>query len=56
LLVDPLSAENIAAGIAALDTDADLRSRLRAAGLQRAKLFSMAAYSARLEQFYRGLA
>jgi len=56
LLVDPLSTENIAAGIAALDTDAGLRARLRAAGLERAKLFSMAAYSARLERFYRGLA
>lgn len=56
LLVDPLSIPSIAAGIAALDTDSGLRQNLRAAGLERAKLFSMAAYSARLEAFYRGLA
>jgi len=56
LLVDPLSTASIAAGIAAIDTDAALRARLREAGLRRAPLFSMAAYSARLERFYRGLA
>ena len=40
LLVDPLSAEDIAAGIVRLISEAPLRARLRAAGFERARAFN----------------
>ncbi len=52
LLVDPADVGDIAAGIAALDGDADLCAALAAAGRQRALAFSPAAYAARLAALY----
>jgi glycosyltransferase involved in cell wall biosynthesis len=55
VLVDPLDVGDIAAGIRALDADADLRGRLVAAGLRRAEAFTAAAYAARLAAVYAGV-
>lgn len=52
LLVDPHDTTALAAGIAALDRDADLRGRLRAAGLARAGAFSAAACAAKVAAVY----
>ena len=52
LLVDPRDGAGLAAAIAALDRDADLRGRLRAAGLARAGAFSAAACAARMAGVY----
>lgn len=46
LLVDPLDVRSIAAGIAQMISDAPLRDRLRAAGLQRARAFDWDAAAA----------
>ena len=55
LLVDPLDVGSIAAGIRALDADADLRGRLIGAGLRRAGAFTAAVYAARLGALYAGV-
>ena len=55
LLVDPLDIRGMAAAIAALDGQPGLRENLRAAGLRRAGVFSLEAYTARLRQFYGSL-
>ncbi len=52
LLVDPSDVRDIAAGIAALDQDAGLRSALSTAGRLRARWFSHDAYAARLAGLY----
>lgn len=52
LLVDPLDVRDMARAIQALDREPELRDRLRAHGLVRARLFSMEAYAARLGAFY----
>ncbi len=52
LLIDPLSVRDMANGIAALDREADLPHQLRAAGLQRGKVFSLDAYAKRLRTLY----
>ena len=52
LLVDPADVGEIAAGIRALDADADLRGRLVAAGARRAAVFSAAAYAGRMAGVY----
>lgn len=52
LLVDPLDVADIAAGIGALDRDADLRERLVAAGRLRVRAFTPEAYAARLSVLY----
>lgn len=48
LCVDPYSTQALAGALRALDSDADLRARLAAAGPARAAVFSAAAYQARL--------
>ena len=55
LLVNPQDVGDIAAGIRALDADADLRGRLVAAGLRRAAAFTPAAYAARMAAVYAGV-
>jgi glycosyltransferase involved in cell wall biosynthesis len=55
LLVDPYSPAAIAAGLRALDGDADLRERLAAAGRVRAEFFSPERYSERLARLYGDL-
>ncbi len=52
LFVDPYSVPSIAAGLRALDTDAELRARLAAAGPAQAARFSVDAYQARLAAMY----
>lgn len=52
LLVDPYSPAAIAAGLRALDSDADLRARLSAAGRARAEFFSPERYADRLGRLY----
>lgn len=52
VLVDPYDVADIAAGLRALDTDAELRARLAAAGPRQAQKFSAAAYQATLAGFY----
>jgi glycosyltransferase involved in cell wall biosynthesis len=54
-LADPEDVADIARGIAALAADEALRLRLRTAGLQRARLFSVAAYAGRLRRLYGDL-
>lgn len=55
LLADPYDVRSIAAGLRRLDDDADLRARLSAAGLERAKLFSRKRYLQRLEAMYANI-
>ena len=55
LLVDPYSTAAIAAGIARLDADADLRATLSTAGPGQAARFSADAYLPRLEAMYAGV-
>ena len=52
LKVDPYKTGEIAAALRQLDTDAALRARLSAAGIERARLFSMEAYQDRLGAMY----
>lgn len=52
LLADPYSPAAIAAGLRALDEDADLRARLAAAGRARAEFFSPQRYRERLARLY----
>jgi glycosyltransferase involved in cell wall biosynthesis len=54
-LVDAYDAEDIAAGMRCLDSDAELRARLSAAGLAQAKSFGMDNYKLRLQTFYADL-
>lgn len=55
LLVDPYSPAAIAAGLRALDGDADLRARLATAGRARAAFFSPERYGERLARLYGDL-
>ncbi|MDG2533786.1 glycosyltransferase family 1 protein [Sphingomonas sp. HITSZ_GF] len=55
LLVDPYSPASIAAGLRALDGDAELRARLAAAGRVRADFFSPERYRERLARLYGDL-
>jgi glycosyltransferase involved in cell wall biosynthesis len=55
LLADPYSPAAIAAGLRALDGDADLRARLSAAGRARAEFFSPERYQERLARLYGDL-
>ena len=55
LLVDPRDVAAMASAIGALDRDGALRSRLAAAGLRRASLFSAEACLRSLEAVYSGL-
>ena len=52
LLIDPYDARAIAAGIRALDEDADLRYRLATAGPVQAQTFSVERYGERIETLY----
>jgi glycosyltransferase involved in cell wall biosynthesis len=52
LKVDPYKTGEIAAALRQLDEDAELRARLSAAGIERARLFSMEAYQDRLGAMY----
>jgi glycosyltransferase involved in cell wall biosynthesis len=52
LLVDPYDVRAISEGFAALDSDANLRGQLIEKGHKRADLFSVEAYSKRLEELY----
>lgn len=52
LLVDPYDTTAIAAGIRALDQNAELRGELIEKGRKRAALFSMAAYERRMAELY----
>jgi len=56
ILVDPYNVTSIAAGIRALDADADLRSSLSLMGKERARIFSQEAYMARLDELYSRVA
>lgn len=53
LLVDPYDVPGLAEALQRLDRDAGLRAALRAAGLQRAEAFSMAAYQRRLDDLHQ---
>lgn len=53
LLVDPADTAAMAVAIGRLDTDADLRGRLAAAGAVRAQAFTPARFGERLTDFYR---
>lgn len=53
LLVDPYDVDAMAAAIATLDRDADLRADLSARGLKRAKIFSQEVYADRVAALYR---
>jgi len=55
LLVDPYSIDAISQGIAALDSDEDLRSHLIKRGRERVKAFSPEGYDARMKQLYESL-
>lgn len=55
LLVDPYDDAALAAGIAALDRDADLCGRLRTAGLSRTEAFAATACTARLARIYESV-
>jgi glycosyltransferase involved in cell wall biosynthesis len=55
LYVDPYDVAGIAAGLRRLDSDAELRSRLAAAGPAQAEKYSVAAYQERLETLYDGI-
>ncbi|MDB5662057.1 MAG: glycosyl transferase, group 1 [Sphingomonas bacterium] len=52
VMVDPYNVNSIAAGLEALDSDEQLRTRLQTSGLTQAALFSEARYRERLEQMY----
>ncbi len=52
ITVDPYDTAAIAAGLRALDDDADLRARLSQAGLERARHFTMDRYQERLSRMY----
>ncbi len=52
LLVNPYEAQDICAGINALDSDPSRRSQLAEQGRQRASLFSKTAYTQRLQDVY----
>lgn len=52
LTVDPYDVGAIAAGLRALDQDADLRARLSAAGVKQAAKYDMMAYQNRLAAMY----
>jgi glycosyltransferase involved in cell wall biosynthesis len=52
LLVDPASAESIAAGIKAISADRGLRKRLSTAGLARARLYSWDAAADKYRQLF----
>jgi glycosyltransferase involved in cell wall biosynthesis len=56
ILVDPYDMRAIKAGLARLDSDAELRARLSAAGLAQAERFSVARYQERLAALYEELA
>ena len=53
LLVDPSDTASLAQGLATLDRDAALRTALVQRGLDRAALFTPAAYAIRLQAAYR---
>lgn len=53
LLIDPTEGHAITSAIRALDADPALRSRLAEAGPIRARLFTLQAYSARIEALYQ---
>lgn len=53
--VDPYDVSAIARGLKALDQDADLRSTLTIAGIERAKLFSPGSYQVRLREMYESV-
>jgi glycosyltransferase involved in cell wall biosynthesis len=55
LYVDPYDVGDIAAGLRKLDTDAELRARLSAAGPVQAERYSVEAYQARLTDMYDGI-
>lgn len=55
LYVDPYNTRDIMNGLRKLDTDADLRARMRAAGRVQAELFSPARYQDRLTRLYETL-
>nr|WP_310525231.1 glycosyltransferase family 1 protein [Polymorphobacter sp.] len=55
LYVDPYNIADIAAGLRALDTDAELRARLAVAGPIQAEKYSVAAYQDRLASLYDGV-
>lgn len=55
LLIDPYDTRAIAEGIAALDSDAELRASLSDKGRKRAEVFSSEAHSRRLEAIYDAL-
>ncbi len=55
LYVDPYDTRSIMAGLGKLDTDAELRAQMSAAGLHQAELFSMARYQERLTRLYEEL-
>lgn len=52
LTVNPLDVAGMVAAITRLDHDAGLRARLREAGFQRARMFSLTAYAERLRTLY----
>jgi glycosyltransferase involved in cell wall biosynthesis len=52
VLVAPYDIDSLAAGIRALDADADLRNELSLRGKDRARIFSPEAYEARLDTLY----
>lgn len=56
LLVDPYDVHSIARAILQMDQDGDLRADLAQRGRIRAELFSAAAYSQRLAEFYSRMA
>ncbi|HXU21610.1 MAG TPA: glycosyltransferase family 1 protein [Verrucomicrobiae bacterium] len=55
MLIDPYDTAQIADGIRALDSNAELRSELAAKGVSRARLFSTERYRARIEELYDGV-
>lgn len=55
LYVDPYNVADIAAGLRKLDSDAELRARLAAAGPRQAEIYSVAAYQQRLATLYDGV-
>lgn len=52
MLIDPYDVRDLAEGIRALDTDAELRRELAARGRERAAMFDEAAYRSRLTRVY----
>ena len=56
VMVDPYDIRAIAGGLAALDSDADLRSRIAQAGGKQAGMFSTRLYTQRLDEMIKAIA